>query len=151
MHINEGEGYRLEFKSTLRVNIKANGIVDKLIQKMVLKTIAAFLNSEGGTLLIGVDDEKNTLGLELDFGTFNKENGLDEFKKHLDNIIQNPLGNRFQHYLDITFTKIEGKLICAIRVKDKSSEPVYLIEKNGSEIFYIRRQASTINLKPSET
>ena len=55
----KGESPKLEFKSTLRVNIKAGNIVGKKIEQSVLKTIAAFINSARGTLLIGVDDTKN--------------------------------------------------------------------------------------------
>jgi hypothetical protein len=148
--IAAGESPKLEFKSTLRVNIRAGNTFDKKMEQMVLKTIAAYLNSNGGTLLIGVDDAKNILGLDLDFASFGKPDKLDEFQKHLDTLIQNSLGNRFQRYLDISFPEVEGKSICAIVVKEKSAEPAYYTGENKEEIFYIRRQASTIDLKPSE-
>lgn len=148
--IAAGESPKLEFKSTLRVNIKAGNTVDKKMEQMVLKTIAAYLNSNSGTLLIGVDDAKNILGLDLDYASFSKPDKLDEFQKHLDTLIQNSLGNRFQRYLDISFPEVEGKTICAIVVKEKSAEPAYYTGENKEEVFYIRRQASTIDLKPSE-
>ncbi len=84
--IQKGESPLLEFKSTLRVDIKT-GKAEKFIEHSVIKTLAAFLNSAGGTLLIGVEDNKNILGLELDFNSFSKGDKLDEFQKHFDNLI----------------------------------------------------------------
>lgn len=69
--IQRGESIVLEFKSTLRVDIKTSK-PEKFIEHSVIKTLGAFLNSEGGTLLIGVEDNKNILGLELDFNSFLK-------------------------------------------------------------------------------
>jgi hypothetical protein len=149
--IDTGENPKLEFKSTLRINIVAGNIVDKKMERMAMKTIAGYLNTDGGTLLIGVDDKKNVLGLDLDFSSFQKGHDLlDEFQKNLDALIQNSLGNRFHRYLDISYPEVDGKTICAIVIKEKSSEPVYYTDENKQEIFYIRRQASTIDLKPSE-
>lgn len=147
--IQKGESPKLEFKSTLRVDLKTNK-PEKFIEHSVLKTLAAFLNSDGGTLLIGIEDNKNILGLETDFNSFTKTDKLDEFQKHFDNLIHKSIGNRFQRYLDVSFPMVEGKLICSIQIKEKSSEPVYLVDEKGQEAFYIRRQASTIDLKPSE-
>jgi len=48
--IRDGESKTLEFKQTLTKNIRTNQ-KDKKIQKATLKTIVAFLNTEGGTLL----------------------------------------------------------------------------------------------------
>ena len=148
--IQKGENPVLEFKSTLRVDIKTYK-AEKFIEHSVIKTLAAFLNSAGGTLLIGVEDNKNLLGLELDFNSFSKADKLDEFQKHFDNLISKTLGNRFQRYLKVEFPEIDGKTICSVTIKEKSEEPVYITNDAGQETFYIRRQASTIDLKPSET
>ena len=148
--IQKGESPVLEFKSTLRVNIKTSK-PENFIEHSVIKTLAAFLNSEGGTLLIGVEDNKSILGLELDFNSFLKGDKLDEFQKHFDNLISKTLGNRFQRYLKVEFPEIDGKTICSVTIKEKSEEPVYITNDAGQETFYIRRQASTIDLKPSET
>ena len=147
--IQKGESPVVEFKSTLRVDIKTSK-PEKFIEHSVIKTLAAFLNSAGGTLLIGVADNKSISGLELDFNSFSKADKLDEFQKHFDNLISKTLGNRFQRYLKVEFPEIEGKIICSVTIKEKSEEPVYITNDTGQETFYIRRQASTIDLKPSE-
>lgn len=148
--IDKGESPELEFKSTLRVDLKTSK-PEKFIEHSVLKTLVAFLNSYGGTLLIGVEDNRNILGLNKDFNSFSKPDKLDEFQKHLDNIIQKSIGDRFHHYLQIDFPAIDNKAICAVIIKEKSSEPVYLTDEKGEERFYIRRQASTVDLKHSES
>ena len=55
--IKRGESKTLEFKSTLRWSLKEDRQDDKGVTHAVLKTIAAFLNTEGGDLLIGVADD----------------------------------------------------------------------------------------------
>jgi hypothetical protein len=147
--ISGGESATLEFKSTLRVDLKTNK-PEKFIQHSVLKTIAAFLNSQGGVLIIGVDDLKNILGLDADFDSFSGVDKIDEFQKFLDMMVANSLGNRFQRYLNVKFPAVSGKTICVITINERSAGPVYLSADNNQEIFYIRRLASTIDLKPSE-
>ncbi len=148
--IKQGESNTLEFKSTLRYCLRQKSR-QKYIEHAVMKTIAAYLNSEGGTLLVGVDDSGKILGLEDDFSTFEKDNKIDAFRKHFDNLIANNFGDRFQRNLDVSFPVVEGKTICAIVVKEKTSEDVWLKSpKKNVEQFYIRRSASTIELSPSE-
>ena len=148
--IQQGESNTLEFKSTLRYCLKQRS-AQKYIEHAIMKTIAAYLNSEGGTLLIGVDDNGEILGLENDFSTLAKENKSDEFLKYLGNLIADNFGNRFHRYLDVSLPLIKGKTICAIVVKGKASEDVWLKEKGKDvEQFYIRRLASTVALSPRE-
>lgn len=152
--IAQGESHYLEFKSTLRYCLKKQSpqkSIEYAIEHAVLKTIAAYLNSNGGTLLIGVDDSGQILGLDSDFSTFKKEHKTDEFLKYLDNLIANNLGNRFHRQLAIHFPVVDGVMICAIKVKEKASEGVWLKNRElNREQFYIRRSASTIELVPSE-
>jgi hypothetical protein len=64
--IKRGESKTLEFKSTLRWSLKENRKDDKGVTHAVLKTVAAFLNTEGGDLLIGVADDGSVVGIEHD-------------------------------------------------------------------------------------
>lgn len=152
--IAQGESNTLEFKSTLRFCLRQKS-PQKYVEHSVLKTIAAYLNSEGGTLLIGVDDSGAVLGLDNDFSTFKKPDKIDEFLKHFDNLISKSFGDRFHHHLKVTFPTVEGKTICTVNVTDKASEEVWFLtqdegDKKPEEKFYIRRSASTIELSPSE-
>src|ERR1700736_4234749 len=76
--IKRGESKTLEFKSTLRWNLKEDRRDDKAITHAVLKTIAAFLNTDGGDLLVGVADDGSIIGIERD-----QLDNDDKFMRHL--------------------------------------------------------------------
>jgi len=146
--INAGESKVVEFKSTLRYCLREKS-PQPYIEHSVIKTLAAFLNSEGGTLFIGVDDEKNILGLEgTDFTTFKGSDKKDEFQKHFDNLIQNNFGNDKSHKFELEFIELDGKMIVSIHIKDKASGPVMTPNPKDKKAqdFYIRRHASTVSL-----
>ena len=138
--IHGGESPEVEFKSTLRVNLHT-GKPHKDREDDCMKALAAFMNSKGGTLLIGVKDDKNTLGLETDFNSFKKEDKMDEFQKHLDNILERSFSSSCFSLLEIKFIEIEEKTICKIRVKPSSKASYF--EKTK---FFIRRNASSKEL-----
>jgi len=148
--IRQGESNTLEFKSTLRYCLKQKS-PQLYIEHAVMKTIAAYLNSDGGTLLIGVDDDGRILGLEDDFLTFKAENKSDAFLRYFDNLIAENFGDRFHRHFKVRFAMVDGKKICVVIVKQKAAEDVWLKNKEkSSEQFYIRRAASTIELSPRE-
>ena len=66
--ISEGEHEELEFKSSLRWDTEQS-CLNKALEGVTLKSIAAFNNTQGGRLLIGVRDDGQVLGLEPDYGT----------------------------------------------------------------------------------
>lgn len=138
--IINGESESLEIKSTLRFDIK-EGIVNKKLEYIVAKTISAFLNTDGGTLIIGVDDDGNTLGLEKDIQTLTKQN-IDGFELHLRQVIKKYLGDFFEKYIKVTFPKVDDKEICLIQIS-KSGKPVF-ISSEGTESFFVRNGNSSI-------
>lgn|GEM_PF-251048 len=148
--IQQGENKCVEFKSTLRYCLhRKSAQID--IEHSSFKNIAAFMNSEGGDLFIGVDDEKNILGLENDFNTFSSSDKIDSFLKHFDNLVSNYFGNKAQHNLNVEFPVIDGNQIAVISIREKSLEPIWLTNKSKNvEQFYIRRSASTVELSPRE-
>ena len=58
-----GESGSVEFKSSLRWDLK-KGERNRALEGVILKTLAGFMNSEGGTLLIGVADDGGVVGIE---------------------------------------------------------------------------------------
>lgn len=149
--INIGESPNTEFKSTLRVNLHTNRPDDKM-ELACIKTIAGFMNTKNGSLFIGVSDNKEILGLNTDFDSFSKkEDLLDEFQKHLDNLVEKYIGNSAYSLIKIYFPEIDGKMICRIDVDFRKSGAIYVKNKSkNTEEFYIRRAASTTALNPSE-
>jgi type I restriction enzyme R subunit len=86
--IKRGESRTLEFKSTLRWDLKENRQDDKLVTHAVLETIAAFLNTEGGDLLIGVADDGGIVGIERD-----QLESDDKFMRHLAQVVRGGMPN----------------------------------------------------------
>src|SRR5690625_1024422 len=106
--INEGESSILEFKSTLRWNIRESRH-DKKMEEVIMKSIVAFANGEGGKLLIGVADDGEILGLQNDYNTL-KNADKDYFELHLRNLINHAFGKDFASaHLTINFPVIDEK------------------------------------------
>ena len=148
-----GESEILEFKSSLRWDANRSQ-VNKKLEEVVLKTIGAFNNSRGGTLLIGVDDGGNIQGLQNDYNSL-KRQGRDYFELHLRNIIGESYSIEYAtRNITIAFPEVEGRAICLVTVM-RGSRPVYtsITDKNGQKVekFYVRSGNSSRELeKPSD-
>lgn len=145
--IARGEGDNLEFKSSARWDMRANK-VNKELERVIVKTIAAFLNSEkGGTLLIGVDDSGNVIGLRLDYDTLGKKN-RDGYETYLTDLLLSAIGKDLSVFLQIIFHQIEEKDVCRVLVKP-SPKAVFVTE-GKDECLYIRTGNSTRLLSTRE-
>ncbi|MCF8367363.1 MAG: ATP-binding protein [Bacteroidales bacterium] len=141
--ISRGEGDDLEFKSTFRWDIRQNK-KNPAIEHASLKTMAAFLNSNGGDLLIGVEDDGNILGVESD-GFPND----DKFLLNLWSLIKSSMGQEISPYLKTTLEKFGDRTVCRVHCL-QSPKPVFLRQKGFDESFYIRIGPSTGSLEISE-
>lgn len=140
--IHNGESEVIEFKSTLRTNLHTSE-KDQRIEHSVLKTIAGFLNSDGGTLIIGMSDDGTPLGIEAD--NFSNE---DKMNLHLVNLVKTRIGPEFMRYIHPHFENLEDVRVLIVKT-DKSFTPVYL-KDNNTEKFYIRTGPSTTELTASQ-
>lgn len=139
-----GESATLEFKSTIRWDV-VQGKENKDLELMVLKTVAAFLNAEGGTLLIGVADDGVVLGLERDQTLICKEpRNWDKLERHLIGLCRNHFGDALLAHVRLRFHLIEGLDVCRVTVAP-APEPAYVVEK-GVEQFYVRAGNATSKL-----
>ncbi len=138
--ISRGESATLEFKSSARWDMKQNK-ADKLIEGIVVKTVAALLNSEGGGLLLGVDDDRNVIGLAHDYKLSGKKDSRDAYEDFLTGLLLNNLGKDSATLIAITFHELDGKDVCRVEAK-KSPKPVFVKDNNG-EHLYIRAGNST--------
>jgi hypothetical protein len=146
--IKSGESNTCEFKETMRVCLKQKA-PPEAIELGVLKTIAAFSNSNGGDLFIGVNDSEEIVGLEKDYLSFKPiDQNKDGFQKHLDNIISKTFTNSIFSSLLITIETINNLDFCRINVK-KARNTIFA-KINKEEKFYIRRSGSTVELSKSE-
>ncbi len=155
--IEEGEGAFLEFKETLRYDTR-KGEVSKELEKVIIKTLVGFLNANGGTLIIGVNDNGKAVGLDSDYKTLPKKN-RDGFENHINMLVKTMIGLAFSKYIDVKFEKIKAKFenednenaksinkesngekmldICMITVNE-AHKPAYLTNGDKKEDFYVR-------------
>ncbi len=145
--ISKGEGQELEFKSSLRYCTNQNLKNDKL-QYSSIKTIAGFLNANGGKLLIGVDDNHNILGLQNDYATFKKQDA-DGFELYLRQAIKKHLGDSFPKHVKISFENVDDKEICVVDVPTKFTSSVFF-NREGKEDFYVREGNATVSKNRKE-
>jgi hypothetical protein len=140
--IAAGESERLEFKSTLRWNLKADR-AGKEIELACLKTVAAFMNSDGGTLLVGVADDGTVTGTEAD----GFEND-DKYLQHFSNIFKQHIGLAFSEHVEFALRPVGDRQVLVVTCR-KSPRPVFLKNKQD-EHFYIRSGPSSRDLTPSQ-
>lgn len=150
--IKRGEGHLQEFKSTLRHNVNTGAKDDPAIRLACLKSVAAFLNTDGGSLLIGVDDDGTVRGIEDDH-----YKNIDEFKRAITEMFRNSISTatslRGTQFVRLELLYDGNKQVVQV-ICQKSSEPVYVTFNKGVDkkdgAFFIREEARTIELQGPE-
>ena len=145
--IKEGEGFFTEFKETMRYDGR-KGEISKELEKVIVKTIVGFLNANGGTLIIGVNDNGNIIGLENDYKTLPKKD-KDGFENHVSMLVKTMIGLAFTKYVTVSFEEVENKEICLVTVNE-GHKPAYLKNGDNKEDFYVRVGNSTQPYSMSE-
>jgi ATP-dependent Lon protease len=145
--IAEGESETLEFKTTMRWDAEAKSVNAELIRGPV-KTVEAFLNTQGGVLLIGLTDDGTPFGIEKDLSTL-RRGDVDEFERVLRQALIDGLGAAFSSLTRVSFPTVDGVQLCRVDV-ERSPRPVFLKAKQGKE-FYIRSGNASRPLDPEAT
>jgi hypothetical protein len=161
--IADGESDQLEFKSSLRWDLK-EGKINQNLEAVVLKTIAAFANSGGGTLLIGIKDDGTLLGLDNDYASLGNAD-KDKFEIHLRNLLSNAYGQSFtaskvkirfplvqsQEFCQVEVAQSEKALITTVKNKDgQKTEKFYVRNGNASQEISMREMAKYMKQRFSE-
>jgi len=128
--IAEGESGKLEFKQTLRFNLKA-GKNGREIEHAALKTVAGFMNSEGGTLLVGVADTGEITGFTED-----RFESADKALLHFNNLVNQYIGTEFSRYLNTSLIEVQGKEVLRVHCIPAGT-PAFLMQGKNEE-FYVR-------------
>lgn len=121
----------LEFKSTLQWDV-IQGKQNKELRNSSLKTIAAVLNSQGGTLVIGVEDDGSIFGLEHDLKLLG--GSRDKFEQLLTNLVADTIGAGIAPLYRVRFEGVDGKEVCIADV-ERAPEPVFLKTDRGKQFF----------------
>ena len=145
--INNGESKTVEFKETLSLDVRKKKdksykpIKENYIELAVLKTIAGFLNSEGGELFIGVNDHSQILGVRDELEQFHKSS-IDKMLLHLKNLIKSNIGASLSNFYDINIRNLDNHQIIQVECF-KSDKEVFIKGKD----FYVRSGPSTDKLE----
>lgn len=129
--IAAGEFQTREFKSTARWNIHT-GSPDKRIEHAITKTVCAFLNAEGGILLIGVADDGQVLGLENDWHSLGSKGNRDGYERYLRQLLDNSLSVQTAGVVRIRFESIDDRDVCVVSVA-ASGRPVFAKPVDGGQ------------------
>lgn len=143
MAVINGESEAVEFKSTLRTNLHT-GSKDPRMELAVLKTLAGFLNTIGGTLVVGVSDDGSPVGIQVD--EFENE---DKMGLHLVNIVKSRMGISAMINMHVHFDDRDDCRVMVVKCR-KAPTPVF-VKDGDMERFYIRTGPSTTELSPSQT
>jgi hypothetical protein len=143
--IAAGESQTTEFKSTARWNLHSQQ-ADPKLEHVIVKTVCGFLNAEGGTLLIGVDDNGQVLGLQDDFKTLGSKGNLDGYELFLRQLLDTNLSVATATTVRIRFESLRSQEICVVSVA-ASGKPVFAKPHKGSgsnaDEFWVRTGNST--------
>jgi hypothetical protein len=127
--IAAGESQTTEFKSSVRWNVHTEQNDPKL-GLIIVKAVCGFLNAEGGTLLIGVSDNGDILGIENDFSTLGTKQDTDGYELFLRQLLDDSLSAPTAATVRIRFPHAEGKTVCQVGVA-ASGRPVFAKPAKG--------------------
>lgn len=141
----KGESVDVEFKAWVDIEgqLKANS---KLMQ--VLQTVAAFANTSGGTVYIGLDDNSDVVGINDELARATKKAPDEGSARTYLGALRTRVNDSLRGPVAVTtaLADLEGKLVAMLHV-DPSSAPVSI----GTEcILYARKGATNVKVPPDE-
>ena len=141
--IEKGENEQVEFKSSMRWNTKSEKN-DHVIEQAIIRTIAGFLNTKGGTLLVGVRDDGEILGIGKD-----RFENSDKMLLHLTRLIKQRIGALHMRFIRFEIEEIDYRQVLRVDV-DPATMPAYITENNNHESFCVRTGPSTTQIQVSK-
>ena len=129
----------VELKETFQLDVKKKTI-EKYIETSSLKVICSFLNTEGGTLLIGLSDDGELKGMNHEIKKHHKDK-FDVFKLTFAQKLDKRIGKEFLDLIDFEFIAI-NPTCHVLEVKCSKIEGDNGCYLDGSD-FYIRRNPYT--------
>lgn len=146
--IANGEGNKIEFKPALLYNFKTEraGIS---VKGKIATAICAFLNANGGFLFIGLNDDGEPQGLDMDFSLSKGKKPKDFFQNEFDQMIEHFLSFSVKSNITGQFYELEGKDIFIVAVEPSKNRAIFVRGQNGKE-FWVRGNAGNRQLTDME-
>lgn len=143
--ITSGENHQVEFKQTARWNVYSKQ-KDPKLELVIAKAVAGFLNADGGTLIVGVTDDGQAIGLDDDLALM-KAPDLDRYELWLTDFLERCLGKPAVANVTVAFDLVSNNQVCRVDI-DASPVPVFLDEPGGNREadMYVRMGNSTRKL-----
>ncbi len=156
--IEQGEGGRLEFKSSLlfdhkRAIAQPDAPMQQLKSESVLhsslKSIAAFLTSGGGVLYIGVDDEMQPIGIEYDFQCMTSEaerRNCDQWQLIFRTFVRDKFkeGQAINDYIECSVVNLQEKPV--VRVEVAPRRALSFLREGSGYALYTRQGNQTVQI-----
>jgi hypothetical protein len=138
--LSSPEGPQLEFKSTARWNLRSNA-KDSSIEHAIVKTVAAFLNADGGMLVIGADDNGTPRGLVEDLGTLGGD--TDRYERWLlGSLLSEKLGaDVVAQHVTFSYATLDDHLLVTLAIR--KCQDVVWVSAGNSEELYVRNGNET--------
>lgn len=151
--LDMGESDIVEYKSSMLWDYK-NNTRSTDVQHAIAKTLAAFMNSDGGILIVGVSDDGKILGLEKDMLLFSERKNWDGWTQSLVNLIREQIGSDFLTNMITKRITKDNNIVAQIVVKP-SHKPAFVEskDKNGKvrQEFFVRGLNTTQSLDSKQT
>lgn len=144
--IQGGEGEQTEFKATARWDLRQQR-VNKALEHALVRGIAGFLNHRGGSLLVGVSDSGEIVGLESDYRTLKQKN-RDGFEQFVMSVVKRRLGGQACEFVHPAFVRMGRVDLCRVIV-EPCERPVYFADDDGAR-YYLRTGNATRELDVQE-
>ena len=144
--LKRNEDGTLEFKSTARKNLRT-GKKDAAVEWAVFKTVAAFANAAGGSLVVGVDDQAKVVGVDHDFEFLQtRAQNADGWESWLTGAIGARLGQEAKVLIEIGWCEIDHRSVAWVEVKP-SRRPIYARDEKEKVHFFVRTGNSTTEMQ----
>ena len=121
---------------------------------IIARSIAGFLNSSGGDLVIGIEEDRinnviRVVGIEDDYSRLlEKDRNPDGYRRMLiDSVIRRYIPEIYEtasRLIHITFPVLSEKTLCHVHILP-TDKPVF-VDTGNEEFFFIRVDASTRNI-----
>jgi hypothetical protein len=153
-YLSENESHFLDFKSSMLWDKgKDECSKNRYLELHIIRTIAAFTNSDGGVIIVGVDPDKRIIGIEQDYQCIDrKHRNWDGWIQLLQTKIEGYIENIY--FGNIRVTPLVEGLITVAKIKiERGLEPVH-VQYNDNGLrkyeFYIRGLNGNIFLNPEK-
>ncbi|MBS2989974.1 putative DNA binding domain-containing protein [Rhodococcus erythropolis] len=147
--VSLGESINLEFKSSFSAVIGSSGNVRDVVDSFI-KVIISFFNSNGGTILGGVDDDGIILGIGPDLAAHGQS--LDRLTLAIQSKLNSAIGSSLGSRVSISFPQVNGVFIIRC-VVPAASDPVWPMTSiaGKNDVLFVRQSANTQALNARET